>query len=38
MPPAVHAARYSIGAWLDGEQAILLIDLHSMVQEGTHGN
>ncbi|MFT3708886.1 MAG: Frizzy aggregation protein FrzB [Archangium sp.] len=38
MPPAVHAAKYSIGAWLDGEQAVLLVDLFSMVQEGTHGN
>ncbi len=32
MPPAVKAAPFSIGAWLDGEATVLLIDLLSMVQ------
>lgn len=27
MPPAVNAAPFSIGAWLDGDTTILLIDL-----------
>ncbi len=31
MPPAVHAAPFSIGAWLDGDATILLVDLLSMV-------
>ena len=31
MPPAVKAAPYSIGAWLDGEATVLLVDLHAMV-------
>lgn len=31
MPPAVNAAKYSIGAWLDGEAPVLLIDLLAMV-------
>lgn len=31
MPPAVNAAPYSIGAWLDGDEAVLLVDLRSMV-------
>lgn len=30
MPAAAHAAPYSIGAWLDGDQAVLLVDLASM--------
>ncbi len=32
MPPAVKAAKFSIGAWLDGETPVLLIDLLAMVQ------
>lgn len=35
MPTAVHAAPYSIGAWLDGDSTILLIDLVSTVS-ATH--
>jgi chemotaxis signal transduction protein len=31
MPPAVKAAPYSIGAWLDGDATVLLVDLHAMV-------
>lgn len=31
MPPAVNAAKYSIGAWLDGDATVLLIDLIAMV-------
>lgn len=31
MPAAVNAARFSIGAWLDGEQTVLLVDLPSML-------
>lgn len=43
MPAAVHAAPYSIGAWLDGESTILLIDLVSTasaahVKEPPHGH
>jgi|APLak6261679142_1056127.scaffolds.fasta_scaffold00011_55 chemotaxis signal transduction protein len=43
MPPAVHAAPFSIGAWLDGDDTVLLVDLISLVpatEEGTshHGH
>ena len=42
MPPAVNAARFSIGAWLDGDQTVLLIDLLAMVptdpKERPHGH
>jgi hypothetical protein len=31
MPPAVNASKFSIGAWLDGEATVLLVDLHAMV-------
>ena len=31
MPPAVKAAAFSIGAWLDGDVTVLLVDLHAMV-------
>ncbi|PZR17321.1 MAG: Frizzy aggregation protein FrzB [Archangium gephyra] len=31
MPVAVHAAPFNIGAWLDGEQTVLLVDLPSML-------
>jgi len=31
MPTAVKAAPFSIGAWLDGESTVLLIDLLAMV-------
>jgi chemotaxis signal transduction protein len=31
IPPAVNAAPYSIGAWLDGDETVLLVDLNSMV-------
>ena len=31
MPPAVNAAPFSIGAWLDGDATVLLVDLHAMV-------
>ncbi len=31
MPTAVHAAPFSIGAWLDGEETVLLVDLPSMI-------
>lgn len=31
MPPAVNAAKFSIGAWLDGDATVLLIDLLAMV-------
>lgn len=31
MPLAVHAAPFSIGAWLDGEDTVLLVDLPSML-------
>ena len=31
MPPAVNAAKFSIGAWLDGDAPVLLIDLIVMV-------
>lgn len=34
MPPAVNAAKFSIGAWLDGDSPVLLIDLHAIVGEG----
>lgn len=34
MPPAAHAAPFSIGAWLDGDTPILLVDLPSMVPAG----
>lgn len=27
MPRAAHAAPFSVGAWLDGDEAVLLIDL-----------
>jgi chemotaxis signal transduction protein len=42
MPPAVKAAPFSIGAWLDGDATVLLIDLLSMVlpdqKELPHGH
>lgn len=42
MPPAVNAAPFSIGAWLDGDEPVLLIDLLSMVppdqKELPHGH
>ena len=31
MPAAVNAAKFSIGAWLDGDAPVLLIDLLAMV-------
>jgi hypothetical protein len=31
MPAAVHAASFSVGAWLDGETPVMLVDLLSMV-------
>ncbi|MFO0596284.1 MAG: Frizzy aggregation protein FrzB [Myxococcaceae bacterium] len=31
MPSAVHGAKYSIGAWLEGDTTVLLVDLISMV-------
>lgn len=31
MPPAVRAAPFSLGAWLDGELTVLLVDLLAMV-------
>lgn len=31
LPRAVHAAPYAIGAWLDGDVVILLVDLLAMV-------
>ena len=31
MPLAVHAAPFSIGAWLHGEDTVLLVDLPSML-------
>jgi chemotaxis signal transduction protein len=33
MPPAVNASKFSIGAWLDGEATVLLIDLLAMVPQ-----
>lgn len=30
MPLAARAARYSIGAWLDGDEPVLLVDLQAM--------
>jgi chemotaxis signal transduction protein len=42
MPTAVNAPKYSIGAWLDGEATVLLIDLLSTVPqdptEAPHGH
>ena len=42
MPPAVNAARFSIGAWLDGDATVLLIDLLATVpsdpKELPHGH
>lgn len=44
MPAAAHVAPFSIGAWIDGETPILLVDLPSMVppadpsSERTHGH
>lgn len=39
MPRAVNAPPYSIGAWLDGDQAVLLIDLLATVpKESPHGH
>ena len=31
MPTTTHATRFSIGAWLDGEEPVLLVDLPSMI-------
>lgn len=31
LPRAVHSAPYAIGAWLDGDVVILLVDLFAMV-------
>jgi chemotaxis signal transduction protein len=31
MPAAVNAARFFLGAWLDGDVAVLLVDLFSLV-------
>ncbi len=31
LPVAARAARYSIGAWLDGDEPVLLVDLASMI-------
>ncbi len=31
LPRAVNAARFTIGAWLDGEEPVLLVDLPSML-------
>ncbi len=31
IPPAAHGARFSIGAWLDGDQPVLLVDLPTMI-------
>jgi hypothetical protein len=30
MPQAARAAPYSIGAWLDGDEPVLLVDLLAM--------
>lgn len=42
MPTAVNAPKYSIGAWLDGEETVLLIDLLATVppdpKEPPHGH
>jgi chemotaxis signal transduction protein len=38
MPTAVNAPKYSIGAWLDGEETVLLIDLLATVPHGPEGN
>lgn len=42
MPTAVNAPKFSIGAWLDGEETVLLVDLLATVpsdpKEPPHGH
>jgi chemotaxis signal transduction protein len=32
LPTAARGARFSIGAWLDGDETVVLVDLHAMHQ------
>jgi chemotaxis signal transduction protein len=41
LPRAAAAPGYSIGAWLDGDKAVVLVDLHALDSHGsgaTHGD
>lgn len=31
LPPVAAHGKYAMGAWLDGQEAVLLVDLHAMI-------